>query len=170
MQPILDALSADAGPIALGALVVALVALLIAWRGSRRPGAVAGASSPSLGLADDPALDRLFSAQMQRLDGLATDLQELASRTRSFETRGRQAIQSVGLVRFNPFEDTGSNQSFALALLDADDNGLVLTSLHSRQATRLYLKAIAGGRCEAALSSEEIQALQEAAAGSAAPG
>ena len=117
---------------------------------------------PSLGLVDDPALDRILSAQMGRLDGLTNELQALASRTRGVEAQGRHAIQSIGLVRFNPFEDTGSNQSFAVALLDADDNGVILSSLHSRQSTRVYLKAIAGGRCEAALSSEEEQALQEA--------
>ncbi len=46
---------------------------------------------------------------------------------------------------YNPFEDTGGNQSFALALLDADANGVMLTSLHSRQATRVYLRTIVGG-------------------------
>jgi hypothetical protein len=170
MQPFLDALATSAGPIALGALVVGILALLIAWRASRRGGAVAVTGPPSIGLVDDPALDRILSAQMQRLDGLTADLQALTSRTRFVEAEGRHAIQSVGLVRFNPFEDTGSNQSFALALLDADDNGVILSSLHSRQATRVYLKAIAGGRCEAALSSEETQALLEAHGGFVASG
>ena len=170
MQPILDALATNAGPIALAGLLVAIVALLLAWRASRRAGAMLAAGPPSLGLVEDPALDRVLSAQLQRLDGLTTELQALASRTRGVEDQGRHAIQNVGLVRFNPFEDTGSNQSFALALLDADDNGIILSSLHSRQATRVYLKAIAGGRCEAALSSEETRALQEARGGSATSG
>jgi hypothetical protein len=165
MQPILDALSANAGPIALAGLVVGIAALLLAWRASRRAGAQVAAGPPSLGLVDDPELDRVLSAQMGRLDGLDNDLQALASRTRGVEAQGRRAVQSIGLVRFNPFEDTGSNQSFAVALLDADANGVILSSLHSRQSTRVYLKAIAGGRCEAALSSEEEQALQEAMGG-----
>jgi hypothetical protein len=170
MQPFLDSLSTNAGPIALAGLVVAIVAFLIAWRASRRAGALAAAGPPRLGLVDDPALDRILSAQMQRLDGLTKEVQSITSRTRGVEAQGRHAIQSVGLVRFNPFEDTGSNQSFALALLDADENGVILSSLHSRQSTRVYLKAIAGGHCEAALSSEETQALQEARGGSAASG
>jgi hypothetical protein len=168
MQPILDALSANAGLIALAGLVVGILALLLAWRASRRAGAVPKTGAPSLGLVEDPALDRILSAQMGRLDGLTNELQALASRTRGVEAQGRHAIQSIGLVRFNPFEDTGSNQSFAVALLDADANGVILSSLHSRQSTRVYLKAIAGGRCEAALSSEEEQALQQARGGSSA--
>jgi hypothetical protein len=165
MQPIFDVLSANAGPIALAGLVVGIVALLLAWRASRRAGTPVAGRLPSLGLVDDPALDRILSEQAGRLDGMANELEALASRTRGVEAQGRHAIQSIGLVRFNPFEDTGSNQSFAVALVDADANGVILSSLHSRQSTRIYLKGIVGGRCEAALSSEEEQALREAMGG-----
>ena len=71
---------------------------------------------------------------------------------RVLEAAGRRAIQRVGLVRFNPFEDTGGNQSFALALTDATGNGFVVSSLHSRTGTRVYAKAITGGRSDGALS------------------
>ncbi len=57
----------------------------------------------------------------------------------------RKAIQRTGLVRYNPFEDTGGNQSFAVALLDANGDGVVVSSLHARNGTRIYAKAIAGG-------------------------
>ncbi len=75
---------------------------------------------------------------------------------------GRHAVQHVGLVRYNPFEDTGSNQSFALALLDDDANGIILSSLHSRQMTRVYVKEILAGKCDSALSAEESEALKRA--------
>ena len=66
-------------------------------------------------------------------------------------------------MRFNPFrEDTGGNLSFALALLDADDNGIVLSSLHSRQTTRVYIKAITAGQADQQLSEEESAALRQA--------
>ncbi len=84
---------------------------------------------------------------------------ELTVRTGALEARGRKAFQRIGLVRYNPFEDTGGNQSFALALLDADDDGIVISSLHARGGTRIYAKAVAAGRPEAALSEEETQAL-----------
>jgi hypothetical protein len=81
----------------------------------------------------------------------------------------RRAIQRVGLVRFNPFEDTGGNQSFALALLDQHGDGLVISSLHARTGTRVYGKAIAGGKAEAALSDEEAEALRVALASGTGP-
>jgi hypothetical protein len=74
------------------------------------------------------------------------------------------AIQRVGVVRYNPFEDTGSNQSFVLAMLDARGDGFVLSSLHSRQSTRMFLKPVTGGKADGAISDEEAEALKLAAA------
>jgi hypothetical protein len=76
--------------------------------------------------------------------------------------RGAAAISRIGLVRFDAFSDTGGAQSFALALVDDDGDGIVLTSLHSRPSTRVYIKTIRRGVADAPLSGEEEQALQEA--------
>jgi hypothetical protein len=93
---------------------------------------------------------------------VAADLDEIAARSALLEATGKRAFQRVGLVRFNPFEDTGGNQSFALALLDGHGNGVVLSSLHARTGTRVYAKTLTGGRAEATLSSEETEALNRA--------
>ena len=66
------------------------------------------------------------------------------------------------LVKFNPFPDTGGEQSFALALLDGNANGVVLTSLHGRGFTRLYAKKIVAGTADQDCSTEEKQAIAEA--------
>ena len=88
----------------------------------------------------------------------------MAARTAVLEAAQREAFQRVGLVRYNPFEETGGNQSFALALLDANGDGWVLSSLHARSGTRVYAKAITGGRSDAALSDEETAAIKQATA------
>jgi hypothetical protein len=93
---------------------------------------------------------------------IESELAMMAERFEKLEAQGRLAVQRVGVVRYNPFEDTGSNQSFALALLDGHANGLVLSSLHSRQQTRIFVKPIVGGRSETALSGEETEALRKA--------
>ena len=158
MQSMLDALQSASGVLALIAMMIALAALIMVVVGGRRR----VSQGPTPWLADDPILDRLLASQMQRLDGVADELMAQAARIRVMEAGGRHAVQRVGLVRYNPFEDTGGNQSFALALLDADANGVMLTSLHSRQATRVYLRTIVAGRCDAALSGEEAEALRQA--------
>jgi hypothetical protein len=98
---------------------------------------------------------------------LNRDVDELTRTTADLARIQRKAFQKVGLVRFNPFEDTGGNQSFALALLDQDADGFIVSSLHSRNGTRIYAKAIAAGRCDTAMSSEEEEALRIALASGA---
>jgi len=73
-------------------------------------------------------------------------------------------IQKVGLVRFNPFSQTGGNQSFSLALLDGNNNGLVISSFHSREGTRIYAKIIKEGEKgeKSSFSNEEKEAILKA--------
>lgn len=67
--------------------------------------------------------------------------------------------QNVRLKRFNPFSDTGGDQSFILSMLDDNKDGIVITSLHSRENTRFYVKSVKGGVGENHPLSEEEQKL-----------
>ncbi len=69
------------------------------------------------------------------------------------------AVQKIGLVRFNPFDDGGGNFSFSLALLNGHNTGVVITSMHGRQQNRIYTKRILSGTSETALTEEEQQAI-----------
>ena len=72
-------------------------------------------------------------------------------------------LQKMGFVRFNPFNDTGGDQSFCLAILNGHDTGIVISSLHSREQTRIYAKRIVAGKTEGVeLSREEAEALNRA--------
>lgn len=72
-------------------------------------------------------------------------------------------IQKVGFIRYNPFNDTGGDQSFILTLLDARDNGIVISSFHGREGTRIYAKSIKKGIGENfALSEEETKVIKSA--------
>jgi len=70
------------------------------------------------------------------------------------------AVQKVGMVRFNPFGEVGSNQSFALALLDNYNSGVIILSLYSRDGVRIYAKPVEAGKSEYQLSKEEAEALR----------
>lgn len=71
-------------------------------------------------------------------------------------------LQRIGFKRFNPFTDTGGNQSFIFSLLDENGNGIVISSLHSRENTRIYAKKIENGRCpDQELSKDEAQIVKE---------
>lgn len=74
-------------------------------------------------------------------------------------------IQKVGLVRFNPFEEMGGDHSFTLAVLDGKDTGFILTGLHTRERTRIYIKSVSKGKSRYELSKEEQKALEKAKKG-----
>jgi hypothetical protein len=108
------------------------------------------------------SLEAILDAHLDKVFQVGRELDELAARAAILEANGRRAFQRIGLVRFNPFEDTGGNQSFVVALLDANGDGFVLSSLHARAGTRVYAKALSGGRADAQLSNEETEALRRA--------
>jgi hypothetical protein len=114
------------------------------------------------------SLEDVLHAHLDRVHVLSGQVDALAARAAVLEALQRRAVQRVGLVRYNPFEDTGGNQSFAVALLDALGDGFIVSSLHARSGTRIYAKAIVAGKSEAALSDEEAEALRRATAPAAA--
>lgn len=142
------------------ALLLALLVLML-WRRVRRFEArLAGLTRG----AEGRSLEAILDAHLERVHDVARGLDDVGARTAILEAAARKAFSRVGLVRYNPFEETGGNQSFALALLDADGDGWVLSSLHARTGTRIYAKAIARGRSDAALSEEESMAIKQATA------
>jgi hypothetical protein len=143
------------------AVVLLLLAVLLLARRTRRidarlTGLTRGSTGGNLG--------GILEAHLDKVDVVARQLDAQAARMAVIEGSQRRAFQRVGLIRYNPFEETGGNQSFALALLDGAGDGWVLSSLHARSGTRVYAKAIKAGRADAALSDEEAAAIAQATA------
>jgi len=161
----IDALvSANIAPI-IGGLVIVVLALAFAVVGLIRRVRKLGARLESLTQGgDESSLEAVLGSHLERVNRVVSDVDVVASRTAVLERDVQGALGRVGFVRFNPFEDTGGNQSFALAMLDGRGDGFVVSSLHARAGTRVYAKAIANGSSEAALSDEEAQALKQALA------
>lgn len=74
----------------------------------------------------------------------------------------RNSYQRFAMVRYNPFSDTGGDQSFSLALLDLNNNGVVITSIHGREINRIYAKQVENGKSRHNLSAEEEEAIKGA--------
>jgi hypothetical protein len=114
--------------------------------------------------AEGRSLEAVLDAHLEKVYAMSRELDDVAARTAILEAAQRRSFQRVGLVRYNPFEETGGNQSFALALLDAAGDGWILSSLHARSGTRVYAKSITAGRSDAGLSVEETAAIAQATA------
>ncbi len=108
-------------------------------------------------------LDKILERIVDKQDIEAKNISELTSIFVNAQTQAQAHFQKVSLVRFNPFEDAGGDQSFALALLDAKNNGIVISSLHSRSGTRVYAKAVAGAKPQVhQFTKEEKEAVEKA--------
>lgn len=107
-------------------------------------------------------METILLTQGNDIETVKQTLSSLDRRVDTMATEALAHVQRTGIVRFNAFPDTGSDLSFAIALLDAHDNGFVLSSLYGRNESRIYAKPIRGGTSTYALSEEEKQALAQA--------
>ncbi|MEI6914259.1 MAG: DUF4446 family protein [Armatimonadota bacterium] len=107
-------------------------------------------------------LGDVFSDHQKRIENLESREMDNREKVTLVGKALQASLQRVGVVRFNAFDDVGGEQSFAVALLDADDNGVVISSVYSRHDCRTYAKTIQSGTSGHALSDEEMQALGEA--------
>jgi hypothetical protein len=151
--------SSSAGSVAAIALVLAALALagvvLLLARQQRLLGQyqhlMTGTSGGNLeaALHDHVTEVRTAGNQAKKADELS----------RHLERASRLHLQHVGLLRFNPFRDTGGDQSFALAIADDHGRGVVISSLHARDVTRAYAKPLIDWESTYALTEEEEQAI-----------
>ncbi len=108
-------------------------------------------------------LEGVLTNVIKEIQGTKMDIATLAKRCDTMEKNDLVHIQKIGLLRFNPFKDTGGDQSFILVLTDANDTGVVISSLYSRSGARWYAKRVEKGKgVEHDLSEEETKALKAA--------
>jgi hypothetical protein len=148
---------------ALGLLVLVLIVVLVmqSVRLRRATGTYRALVSGEQG----GSLQDLLDGHIGRVEEVSSSLHELIRLVEYLEQRTRGSLQHIGLVRFNPFADTGSDQSFAIALLDDRRDGIVISSLHGRANTRVFAKPVENGASRHQLSDEESEAIRIAVEG-----
>ncbi|MFO7295055.1 MAG: DUF4446 family protein [Caldicoprobacter sp.] len=107
-------------------------------------------------------LEALLMHHLDCVKDNATKIQDLEARYQYLAKELRSCIQKVGIIRYNPFEQMGSDLSFSVALLDKNNNGVVLTGLFTRSSSSVYAKPIQNGTSTYPLSQEEIEAINRA--------
>ena len=142
-----------------------LVLLVVAVLQSARLGRALKAYRALVRDGGQGSLGEVLQSHVGRVEEVRGRLDELHALNADLQRRSKTSIQHIGLVRFNPFEDTGSDQSFAIALLDDRRDGLVISSLHGRSNTRVFAKPVEGGSSSHTLSDEETQAIRIAVSG-----
>ncbi|MCX6703860.1 MAG: DUF4446 family protein [Candidatus Woesebacteria bacterium] len=107
-------------------------------------------------------LKKVLEKILARGEANTDEIKILGKRADIIEEDGKFHIQKIGLIRFNPFKELGGDHSFSMAILDSHDSGIIITSLHTRDRTRVYMKDVKKGKSGFELSSEEKKALTNA--------
>lgn len=103
-----------------------------------------------------------FKEILIHFQDLKKDFEKISKEIKDLKRESKLSIQKVAMIRFNPFSEVGGDQSFSVALLDANNDGVVITSLYIREGNRVYGKPIKNGQSEYQLSKEENKAIEEA--------
>jgi len=111
---------------------------------------------------DGKTLEESFSARFDELDELSNIAHENKADIRILYRALRSSYQKVGIVKYDAFDEMGGKLSFALTMLDNDNNGWILNSMHSRDGCYTYIKEIVRGESYIELSEEEAESLDQA--------
>ena len=149
---------------AAGALAGALIALALYHFIAVKPAlarlaALLQTHDGLIGGGSGDAAGRLGRLESGQADARAT-LERVTGRTDELEGLARTDVSRIGFVRYDAFDDTGSDLSYALALLNREGDGVVLTSIYSRTDTRTYGKAVERFKPAANASEEELAAIE----------
>ncbi len=144
------------------ALLVAIAALLAAWRLRQRQAEITPDTRRlTAQMAGKPVPDALGEV-IAHLEDLSRRLAVVEQQTQQLTSSYVRTVQKVGLTRFDRDEQVRGNLSFALTLLDGTDNGVIITSLFSPEGCRTFLRAVRKGKTDHELLPEEKLALAQA--------
>lgn len=110
---------------------------------------------------DDKNWDEILTKTLTEVRAAKADLQKLEQHQQAMREQMKGCVQKVKLMRYNAFTDTGSNLSYSLAVLDENNNGVVLSSLYGREDNRSYAKPVENGKSTYQLSDEEKEVLKQ---------
>lgn len=107
-------------------------------------------------------VEEMLKKYMQSVDKVEKENKELENYCKEIDKNMGKCLQKIGMVRYNAFQDTGSDLSFTLALLDEDNSGVVLNGIYSREMSNIYAKPVENGKSPNTLSEEEKEAIKKA--------
>ena len=107
-------------------------------------------------------IEEILNKHMKSIEEVIVENKDIKQYIQSLNNNLSQCIQKVGMVRYNAFKDTGSDLSFTLALLNNENNGVVLNGIYSRDGSNIYAKSIIKGESKYKITPEEQEAINKA--------
>ena len=113
-------------------------------------------------LGDGKNIKEDLDNYMRRVSSSEEEIRKLSLYYKELDEKTKNCIQKVGIFRYNAYKDTGSDLSFTLAMLDENNNGVVLNGIYSRETSNIYAKPVENGKSSYILSEEEQEAIRRA--------
>lgn len=107
-------------------------------------------------------LDETIGLYYDKIENLTEELRQKEERFALMEKMIGSGIQKFAALRYNAFDDISNNLSFSLALLDAFDNGFIITSIYGRESSNVYIKSVINGKSRYHMSNEETLVFEKA--------
>jgi len=164
MTVVADWFNANIVFIGAGFFLALLLIFLLLFSLSYRLGRLTKAHKSLMAGSTGVDLEKLLESYLTKVQSAEARVKELDLLCRKLEEYAKKSLQNTSLIRFNAFNDMGSDLSFAAALLDLSGDGLVLSSINSREESRVYAKPIKAQKSSYHLSGEELEAIKQAMA------
>jgi hypothetical protein len=139
--------------------ILNLIILIITFINSIRIGSLKNRYKKIVNNISDKDLEQIILDYYDGVNEVIRKNNTIEQNIKKIEMNLAQCSQKIGVVRYNAFENVGSNLSFAIAVLDANDNGFVINGIYSRESSATYAKPIIDGKSKYTLSAEEMQAI-----------
>ena len=104
----------------------------------------------------------MLEEYVKKVDEVKQENKEIIEYCQKLDDNSKEYLKKIGLIRYNAFKDTGNNLSFALAILDEKNNGIVLNGIYSRDVSNIFSKPVKDGKSEYTLTNEEKEAINKA--------
>lgn len=160
MEALYETLDSFIIEILLIALLLTLLAIIIVIINFRRTTKIIKKYKKMMRGMDNKNLEYMLLNHLETVEKVDNKINELDHNIIQMRKQLETCIQNVGIVRYNPFEQMGSDQSFSVALLNKHGDGVVLTGLYSRESSAIFAKPIIDKKSKYPLSEEEKKAIE----------
>ena len=159
---IFDAIGIDPGIIIIFVLGVLLIVLIYMIKISMKMSRFMKKYKMFMRGMDGASLERAFGARFNQMDILEENCRTLMYESRKIKEVQNITLNKVAIVKYDAFKEMGGKLSFALAMLDKENNGFVMNAIHSSDGCYTYVKEIVKGESYVVLGEEEKEALRQA--------
>lgn len=164
MEWVLDFFEQNSGPLLIGSLALNLLTIIFLIINMGMVSSLKERYRKLVRGTDGKQIEGILFEHMDKVDEVHQRLNQMESQIDVFNNRLSFCVQRMGIIRYNAFDDTGSDLSYSIALLDENNDGIILTGIYGRIETVSYAKPVKNGVSNYSLSVEELQALERAKA------